>query len=147
MKPAKMLYQGFSVLISSKTNEELIEIYLKPENYQAHFVDLVIQELNNRNVDLSSYQLKKRHREDFYRNKYESGRPGNPTYITIGFISAMLGGLLGIYAGYVYSRSKHKYIGDGDYYVYDEKTRELGNYMMALGIVILLLVLGYNFLE
>jgi hypothetical protein len=68
----------------------------------------------------------------------ETGRQGNPTYITIGFISASLGGLIGIYAGYHYSRSHQLNSKCEKFYTYNEQTRRQGNLMLILGIFVFL---------
>jgi hypothetical protein len=72
------------------------------------------------------------------QEQYAKVRPGNQAYIVLAFISAALGGFLGIVAGYVYSQFKHQDDFDVKHYVYDAKTRELGRVMMVIGIFVLL---------
>lgn len=129
------MHQDFYKQIESKTDEELLEIYLDSDKYQEEFIELVERELTNRKVDLTSYKLKKEQRIAYYSEIYENGIPGNTVYIVLGFISSLVGGLLGIVAGYVYSQSKHKDFGDGSFYLYDQKTRNMGIGMIALGIM------------
>jgi hypothetical protein len=129
------MHPDFQNQIESKTEEELLEIYLHSDQYQSEFAELVEQELTGRKVDLSSYKLRKEHRIAYYTELYKDGRPGNTVYIILGFVSALLGGFLGIWTGYVFSQSKHKEFGDGSFYVYDQKTRNMGIGMMALGIM------------
>jgi hypothetical protein len=74
----------------------------------------------------------------------ENGEPGNRTFMTIGFISAFLGGFIGIVAGYVYSRSKRTSLSGNRYYAYDQKTRDYGTAMMWIGIAVFLIAVYYR---
>ncbi|MBC7873862.1 MAG: hypothetical protein H7Y01_07700, partial [Ferruginibacter sp.] len=58
--------------------------------------------------------------------------PGDSLYIVLAFISALLGGFIGIIAGVVYNRSKRN-----GYYFYDKKTREKGGLMIIIGAFVL----------
>lgn len=42
----------------------------------------------------------------------ETGKAGSPLYIALCFVLALFGGILGIYAGYIYSKSKVKDVDD-----------------------------------
>jgi hypothetical protein len=128
------MHDNFQKQIESKTDDQLLEIYLNSDEFQSAFVELAQKELQNRKIDLSGYEIRKQHRIAYYSELYEKGRPGNPVYIIFGFIFSLLGGILGIIGGYTYSQSKNKEFGDGSYYVYDTKTRNLGIGMMAIGI-------------
>jgi hypothetical protein len=129
----------FSKQIENKTDEELLSIFVDSDQYQPEFGELAERELVSRKVDLSPYKLRKEHKEAFYAESYEKGRQGNTIYIILGFVSSLLGGFLGIVAGYVYSQSKHKDFRDGSIYVYNQETRNLGIGMMALGIVAIII--------
>jgi hypothetical protein len=82
---------------------------------------------------------------NFYCQKnWRKAKPGNTLYIILGFVSSILGGILGIIAGYIYSRSKHKELRDGSYYVYDQRTRDLGTGMMLLGFAVIALTILFK---
>jgi hypothetical protein len=134
----------FEKQAQDKSNEELLQIYHDFDEYQDEYLEIVLKELDRRGVDLSHLKLRKQHKEAFMSEQLEKGKPGDPIYITIGFVSALFGGLIGIIAGYVYSQSKNKDWGDGTFYYYDLKTRNLGIGMMVLGIFILIVSLVYK---
>ena len=134
----------FEKQVQSKSNEELLKIYHDFDEYQDHYLQLVMEELDKRGVDFSDLKLRKHHKETFMLEQSEKGRPGDLVFIVLGFVSALFGGLLGIIAGYVYSQSKNKEWGDGSFYYYDLKTRNLGIGMMALGIFVLVVGFVYK---
>lgn len=133
------MIDDFHNQIGQKTDQELIDIFLNDYQYQDEFAQLAIRELEERGVDLTSYRLRKQHKDAYILERLEEGRSGHPAYIVLGFVSALLGGFLGIVAGYIYCQSKHKELGDGTHWVYDLKTRNLGTGMMVLGIIVLIL--------
>ena len=136
---------NFHNQVQSKSNEELLNIYADYDQYQDNYLEIVSDELEKRGVDFSSLKLRRQHKEAFIAEQLEKGKHGDPVFITLGFIVALLGGLLGIFARYFYCQSKNKELGDGTHYYYDLKTRNLGTGMMILGISILIISLLYKF--
>lgn len=134
----------FKEQIETKTDQELIDIYVNQEDYQDSFVSTVVEELTKRNISPGTYQQERIKQERIKQEKLinerpEKGIPGNPTYMGLAFISAFLGGLIGIIAGYIYSQSKKE-----GQYVYNEKTRIHGQVMMVVGIFVLLATLAWQ---
>jgi tetrahydromethanopterin S-methyltransferase subunit D len=127
---------NFEDQIASKTDKELLDIYANPHDYQESFVSEVVRELSNRKVDLASVPQKKPITEEISQKQFETGRPGNELYIIICFASALLGGIIGIVGGYVYSQSEHQDNSGRKFYVYDKPTREKGIAMLIFGIVV-----------
>jgi hypothetical protein len=131
-----------------KTNEELLSIYGNADDYQEEFIDAVISELGKRNLTIDGINQE---REKIKQEKaleidsaIETGQQGSSTNMTIGFISACLGGLIGIYAGYHYSKS-HKINSKGEKcYTYNESTRRQGSLMMIIGIFVFIIVLAWK---
>jgi len=138
---------NFQDQVTSKSTEDLLDIYSNGDQYQEEYVRLIQNELAKREVDLTTYNLKKQHKEIFMKKLAENGKAGDPVFIALGFISALLGGVLGIAAGYIYSQTKSKELGDGTHYYYDEKTRKLGSGMMVLGIVVLIFTIVLKSVE
>jgi hypothetical protein len=134
----------FKEQVGGKTDEELITIFTSPGDYQEEFVESVREELIVRNISITSYERQKEQNEKRRSEELPKGRPGDPTYIIIGFIIACFGGALGILAGYMFSQSKHK-TAAGNYYVYDEPTRKKGILMLFIGILVFLCFLIYKF--
>jgi hypothetical protein len=125
----------FSKQVTSKTDQELIDIFINPQDYQESFVQVVTEELKRRNVNLENYQQEKDKKQKVLSETLENGKPGDPTYITLGFIFAGLGGFIGIIAGYIYSQSRNKTTPE-KYYVYNEQTRKKGVIMMFVGFFV-----------
>ena len=81
-----------------------------------------VEELYKRNVSIEHFKQEREEKEKIKAEQQGKGIQGDSLYMTLAFISAFLGGLIGIIAGIVYSQSKK----DG-HYVYNEKTRKQGN--------------------
>lgn len=64
---------------------------------------------------------------------------GNTFYIALCFLSAILGGVISIVAGYVYAFSKRENLEGVAYYYYNEQTRKYGKWMLAVGCVMLVI--------
>ncbi|MDZ4810280.1 MAG: hypothetical protein SGI96_18735 [Bacteroidota bacterium] len=128
--------------MQSKTEQELIDIYINPDEYQRAFVNAAEEELRKRDVNLALYNQTKAQKQLIRKKELEKGKPGDPVYIILAFISSFLGGSIGIVAGYVYSQSKN----EERFYVYNEETRIKGKIMLATGILVLLATLGWKFL-
>lgn len=134
----------FKEQIATKTDQELIDIYVNQEDYQDSFVNAAVEELTKRNISPDTYQQERITQERIKQEKLinetpEKGIPGNPIYVGLAFISAFLGGLIGIIAGYIYSQSKKE-----GHYVYNEKTRIHGQIMMIVGIFVLIATLVWQ---
>ena len=132
---------NFQDQVSAKTDEELLNIFANSDEYQETFVTIVEQELIRRNINFENARHQKEQKIKLIQEQYRKGRQGDQVYIFLSFLSAFLGGLLGIVAGYVYSQSKHCDNAGVKYYVYNEKTRELGRIMMVIGTFVLLVTL------
>ena len=131
----------FTDQIKEKTDKELTDIYINARDYNPEFVRLAKEELLARNIVLDSFAVQKEAAEQLVKNQFKEGRDGNPLYIFICFGLALLGGLLGIYAGYVYSQSKIKTDDGESYYAYNKETRRMGKLMMLVGVLSILFIL------
>lgn len=139
------MQSDFQTQIENKASDELLQIYSDADQYQDDYIKLIEVELEKRAVDFTKQKLLNQHKESFMLQQAEKGKAGDLIFISLGYISALFGGLPGIIAGYVYSQSKNKEWGDGSYYYYDLKTRNLGTGMMSLGIAVLVTTLLYTF--
>lgn len=136
---------NFQNQVQNQSNEELLGVYSDYDQYQDGYIEIVSGELERRGVDFSHLKLRRQHKEAFISEQLEKGKPGDPVFITLGFILALSGGLLGILAGYFYSQSRNKEMGDGRHFYYNLKTRNFGTGMMILGIAVLLISIVYKF--
>jgi len=135
----------FKEQIAGKTDQELLDIYSNSGEYQDSFVMLARQELLDRGVRLEEIEKEKDSKLALFKSEFENGKKGNEVYIILGFISAVLGGLLGIIFGYIFSQTKHSGPDGERFYVYEKKTRDLGRIMMLVGVFMLLISLIYQF--
>lgn len=132
---------NFTQQIKEKTSEELTEIFINAKEYNPDFVRLAELELNSRNINLDISKRIKEDNKQIMNEQLTEGKPGSPLYILFCFILALFGGLIAIYAGYVYRKSKTKNNEGQEFYVYNEQTRELGEIMMWLGVAVFLFFL------
>ncbi len=131
---------NFEEQVAIKTEQELIDIYINQEEYQQSFVNAAVGEMAKRNISLDPYLEKRSQREKTIAETLERGVPGDPAFIVLTFISAFLGGFLGIIGGFIYSQSKK----DGRYF-YNESTRKKGRIMLVTGIIVLIATLAWKF--
>ena len=130
---------NFQEQVTAKSNEELLGIYKNSEDYQEEFLKSVSEELIKRNINTEKIDLHNEHRRKFETEQLEKGKEGEPTYIILGFISAFLGGLIGIIMGYTYNQSKQRTNSGKTYYTYNGNTRKKGALMMMAGFFVLVL--------
>ena len=132
----------FQDQIIHKPDQELLDIFVNSDDYQPEFVKQVYDELTKRGVTLEKYEKEKEARAGLSEKALQQGKKGDEIYIVLGFISALLGGVIGIIAGYTYYQSKEEGPNGNRYYIYDEKTRKQGQVMMIVGILVFLLLLA-----
>lgn len=125
----------FPEQIKRKTDKELIDIYVNAHEYQPAFVELATGELEKRSVSLDGYKQVREQKKQKVSRRLETGKAGSPLYIMLCFVLALFGGILGIYAGYIYNQSKVKDVDGHEFYVYDDQTRKLGKLMMLIGVI------------
>lgn len=127
--------------IQQKSDAELNDIFINAKNYNPDFIRLVEQELHKRDISLDTSIQVREEIQQIDDEQLAIGKQGSPLYMFICFVLAIFGGLIAIYAGYIYSQSKTIGNNGQSFYVYNKQTRELGNIMMWIGIGVLVLVL------
>ena len=135
----------FKEQVTAKTDEELKDIYINSDDYQDAFVKAVSEEMLNRKISVDAFRPAKDQKAKSIQEQFEMGREGNKFFIGICFVSALLGGIIGIVAGLIYNLSMHKNGKGTKYYVYDKQTRQWGRAMVIVGMVVLLLTLAWRF--
>jgi hypothetical protein len=126
---------------------DLLKMYKQYDQYQHSFVEELENEMNKRGVDYGKIRVQNEHRKQVLSEILDKGEPGNKTFIIIGFVSACLGGLLGIIAGYIYNQSKRTALSGERYFAYDQKTRDLGAAMMFVGLLVLAFSMFWRFMD
>ena len=121
------------VPMNEYTSEELKEIVLNPEDWHQEFIAKAKEELAKRGTGVSEGEVEKTREEKI--KQFEKGtEPSKTIYYFMWFFSLM-GGYIGIIAGYFYWKGKIKGIDGRRYYMYSEKYRNRGYYMFILGSI------------
>ena len=128
---------NFPAQVKSKSIEELQAIYCDGHLYQPEMVSAAMAELNARGVDMADLILQKGIFDDEQETMFAQGKSGSALYILISFVFAVMGGVIGIVAGYIYGYSKTTSFTGNRYYVYDKQTREFGMIIFWLGVIVL----------
>jgi hypothetical protein len=117
----------------SFSDEELIDVIAKSDEWNKFDVSLAKKLLRDRGKEITSLQIEEiKKRRIAELSKPEKSQEG---YIILGYITALLGGLLGIFVGWHLLTYK-KTLPDGNrVYVYSEKDRKQGNRILILGSV------------
>ncbi len=137
---------NFNELVKNKTDNELIDIYLNPQDYQAEFVGLVVEEITHRKLPIDTLDEIRSKKDEVSDNVLAIGKQGNPLYLGLLAISALLGGLIAIVGGYIYAYSTVLDSNGDKLYVYDESTRKWGRIILGVGVLMtfIILVLRFN---
>jgi hypothetical protein len=116
----------------SFTDEELIEIVSKPDEWSAADYKHALQLLKDRGKEFSAESVKamKKQRYDQLAKPEES----KPVWIYVGFISAILGGLIGIFIGWHLLSFKKTLPNGQRVYGYTMTDRKRGQTIFFLGL-------------
>jgi hypothetical protein len=117
----------------SFSDEELIDVISKSDEWNKFDVSLAKKLLRDRGQEITPLKIeeikKQRIAELAKPEKSQSG------YIILGYITALLGGLLGVFVGWHLLTYK-KVLPDGNrVYVYSENDRKQGNRILILGLI------------
>jgi hypothetical protein len=124
----------FREIIKEKSDAELTDIFIKNTGYQEAFMNQVEEELISRKIPIESLQKFRSEQDTIDVSKLEKGEQGSQVWIVLGFLASIAGGLWGIFAGYNYAYSKHRFKGE-QYYIYNESTRKYGRIMLTWAIL------------
>ena len=134
-KQAEQLVDKFSDdhYLYNFTDDELIEIIEKPDEWSKEDYLLSQNILNGRGHKISKEKVEelRQKRIDDLR-KPEKGHTG---WLIFGFISAILGGLLGIFIGWFHWTFKKTDPTGQRVYAYNEQTRKTGQRIFRIGLV------------
>ncbi len=134
----------FREIIKGKSDAELTDIFIKNTGYQEVFMNQVEEELISRKIPIESLQKFRSEQDTIDVSKLEKGEQGSQVWIVLGFLASVAGGLWGIFAGYNYAYSKHRFKGE-QYYIYNESTRKYGRIMLTWAILMFIFS-AYRFL-
>lgn len=119
------------------TDEELIEIIEKPDEWSKEDYLLSQKILKDKGHEFNKVKVEElRHKRIDDLRKPEKGHTG---WIIFGFVSALFGGLLGIFIGWFYLTFKKTDPRGQQFYAYDKKTRIRGQQIFWLGLISLII--------
>lgn len=129
----------------SFTDKELFELITASDEWSPFDVSLAERLLKERGIEITSEEIEK-----IKNNRIkELSKPeeGQTAYIIIGYITAVLGGFLGMLIGWHLLTFK-KTLPDGNrIYAYSNNDRKQGNHILIIGGIFLVIWLLYRFLK
>ena len=117
------------------SNEDLAEILATPDEWSPFDVVHARSMMSKRGIDLELIEEKKQKRIEALK----SGKPASNWLIWGGWAGALTGGLIGVGIAWSLTSMKEK-TPEGEFYTYDDRSREIGKKMMSVSIVVLLLL-------
>ena len=129
----------------SFSNEELIEVIKKSDEWNKFDVELAHKLLKERGNEITAEQIN----EIKTQRIIELSKPeeGQNIYIIIGYVCALLGGLLGIFIGWHLSTYKKTLPNGNRIYAYSENDRKQGNRILISGAIFIVFWILYGILK
>ncbi len=127
------------------SDEELFELLVKPDEWSSFDVALASQLLRRRGRDITpdTLRLLRQHR----LTELTQPEPAQDFWIGGGYVSAMFGGVIGLFIGY-HLYTHRKQLPDGRrVYAYSDRDRTHGVRIFVLSIVMLTLYTGLTILQ
>lgn len=129
----------------SFTDKELFELIAAGDEWSPFDVSLAKKLLQNRGKEITPDDIEK-----IKNNRIrELSKPeeGQTTYIIVGYITAVLGGFLGIFIGWHLLTFKKTLPNGKRIYAYSDNDRKQGNRILIIGGIFLVIWLLYRFLK
>ena len=129
----------------SFSDEELIDVIEKSDEWNKFDVELAQKLLKERGNEITNEQINELKKQRIV----ELSKPekGQYIYIIIGYVCAILGGLLGIFIGWHLLTYKKTLPNGNRIYAYSKNDRKQGNRILILGAVFILFWILYGILK
>jgi hypothetical protein len=124
------------------TDEELMEVIAKADEWSAFDVVLARKILGDRGKAISDKDIATLSEKRI--EVLEAPDPSQTAWIVIGYICALLGGLLGIFIGWYLTTFKKTLPNGERVYEYSERDRKHGRRIFYIGIIVLVLSIAYK---
>ena len=129
----------------SFTDKELFELIAASDEWSQFDVSLAKKLLQDRGKEITPDALEKIKKDRI--SELSKPEEGQTTYIIIGYITAVLGGFLGIFIGWHLLTFKKTLPNGNRVYTYSDNDRKQGNRILILGGIFLVIWLLYRFLK
>lgn len=126
------------------SDDELMEVITKADEWSAFDVVLARKLLAERGKEISEQKIEAIHQQRIEELKQPD--PPQTSWIVIGYICALLGGLLGIFIGWYLSTFKKTLPNGERVYEYAEADRKHGKRIFYVGIAVLIACIVYRIL-
>lgn len=129
----------------SFSNEELMEVIIKKDEWNDFDYVLALKLLKERGREITPDMLdtiRKQRLADLSRHK-----PFPLGWIIVGYILAVLGGILGVFIGLMLLWDTKRLPDRATIFAYDSNARSHGKIIFTIGLVMLILTLVYNMKE
>ncbi|MEQ1733205.1 MAG: hypothetical protein ABL940_06000 [Bacteroidia bacterium] len=123
------------------SNDELMQIVVEPDKWGEIDQKLSVKLLNNRGVTVTKELLKTLEQKRF--KELSAQETASNLWIIAGYISSLLGGLLGIGIGMSLCTTKRTLPNGDSVYVYIDKDRSDGRNMMIIGAIMFMVSLWF----
>ena len=129
----------------SFSDEQLIDVIVKSDEWNKFDVELARKLLNEKGKEITEQEIKEIKKQRII----ELSKPeeGQNIYIIIGYICAILGGLLGLFIGWHLLTYKKTLPNGSQVYAYSENDRKQGNRIVILGGISMILWILYRILK
>lgn len=119
----------------SFTDDELIEVITKSDEWNKFDISLAKKLLKDKGKEITPEKIEEIKRQRIIElSKPEEGQKG---YIILGYITAFLGGLLGIFIGWHLLTYKKTLPNGNRIFAYSENDRKQGNRILTIGYIFL----------
>lgn len=125
------------------TNDELLDILKKQDEWYMTDVILAKRILKERNYSISESEIE--NLNNIRKEELIKPEKNKPIWIFLGYFFAISGGLIGVIIGHVLWKNKKTLPNGEQVYNYSEKDREHGKQMFGLGILTMILMLIIRF--
>jgi hypothetical protein len=127
------------------TDQELLEIIGKPDEWSKTDFISAQKILKSRGVEISQEKIDHLKKERIAT--LSTPEKGNAGWIALGYITALLGGLLGIFIGWHLLSFKKTLPNGQRVYEYDINSRKHGQIILIIGIVCLAISIFYELIQ
>ena len=129
----------------SFTDEELIDVIEKSDEWNRFDVQLAQKLLKERGNEITTEQINELKKQRII----ELSKPeeGQNVYIIIGYVCALLGGLLGIFIGWHLLTYKKTLPNGNRIYAYSDNDRKQGNRILILSGIFIVIWIIYRILK